>query len=876
MRARAALLVFAALAPSAAGAQGGGDAHAARPVVAAARLDGAVRVDGRLTERAWAGAEPAAGFTQSEPRDGEPATERTDVRVLVGEDALYVGARMHDRRAGTIRRRLTRRDDPAAAASAASDAFVVSLDPFHDHRTGVRFTVTPAGSLADAAVAQSQPPDASWDAVWEARTTVDAEGWTAEIRIPLSQLRYARGGAERGGGATWGVQFERFILRLQERDLFAYVPRGDRAGVERYGHLTGLGRLPASRRLEVLPYTAQRATHLGSASASALASGVDHRSRAGVDLEYAPGGGLSLAATVNPDFGQVEVDPAVVNLTTIETRFPERRPFFVEGSNAFAFGRLRAYNFVQHPTAFFSRRVGRPPQLRPPDARRAVATLAPAQSEIAVASKLTGRTAGGWSVGALHARTREALGRSLLGDGAVREGVVEPASDVGVARVVRDFRGGMSSVGGIVTAVERDLDDATRPLLRSSATAGGLDLAHAWGGHGWALDASALWSTVRGSASAIELAQRSRVHYFQRPDARHGRLDPARTALGGAAGQAAVTRLRGRWVGSLAYQDVSPGFEGNDLGYQGVAGRRALSTDLHYQRNDPGRVFLNYIIWPFTTHLWSYDGDRIRNVPYNDYNFWLQGQLRNFWQVILWEGYNPRAVDDRLTRGGPAALSPSSWWSYAELRSDERRAYAAALTASRERDDLGGHATTVSAALTWRPGSSARLRLEPSLTDRRDAANFVQYVPDPGAPATRALFATLDRTTLALDTRLDWTFTPRLTLQLYAQPLVDAGTYAGFKELRAPRTLDFVVRGRDVGSLPYEIPSPDFGFRSLRGNVVLRWEYRPGSTLYVAWQQQREATAAAGDFALGRDLRSLARIPADDVLLVKASYWLGL
>jgi hypothetical protein len=897
---RVVVLIAATLATSAAstGAQsanaarherlGGGlrtDNHELRPTATASLTSAHIRIDGKLTEDDWQRAAPVTRFVQVEPSAGRAPTEQTEVRFLVGKEALFIGARMFDSHAAAIRRRLSRRDDDVL-----SDRLTVSLDAFHNHRTAVRFSVSASGSIADATVGARLIADASWDPVWESATTMDEGGWTAELRIPLSQFRYA------AGVDVWGVQIERYLLRMQERDAFAFASPNERSIVENYGHLSGVGQLVAGNHVEILPYLSERASFLSAPSTSALSSSQEHRVRAGADVRYAVSSSLTLNASVNPDFGQVEVDPSVVNLTVFETLFPEKRPFFVEGNEFFEFGRMRAYNLHPFPQAFFSRRIGRAPQLAPPNIGAANAIVSPDQSDILVATKLTGRSGSGWSLGALHALTREARARALLSDGTVTSGVAEPMTSFAVVRSTRDFAAGRTTLGLVATSVDRNLNDSSARVLRSSARVAGIDVRHAWGNRAWALDGDFSLSAVHGSTSAITMTQRSSAHYLQRPDRSDAHFDSTRRSLSGFAGEVALTKLRGSWVGNIAYQDVSPGFEVNDLGREQSAGRHLLSTDLHYQNFTPGRFLNNYIIWPFTNHQWNYDGEPLPNVGLPTYNFWVQGQLRNFWNFVLWTGYSPRFVDDQLTRGGPAGSSRLGGLRHVELKSNQGKALAASVLGEFETREGGGRRTTIGGGAAWRPVPNALFRVDPALSTQRDPSQFVRRIGPTAsmtAPVGGALFGQLDRRTLSIDARAEWTFSPKLTLQAYVQPFYDRGQFRAFKQLRTPRTLDYEQFGRDVGTVTrtgdevlidpdatgpateFSIADPDYSIRSFRGNAVLRWEYRPGSTLFVVWQQQPGGQGGYRDLQFRRDPTDDRWLPADNVLLLKGTYWLS-
>src|SRR5215217_2441718 len=404
-----------------------GGAHAHAREIRAAQLEGNIEVDGQLNEPAWAQAEPASGFIQTDPIEGEPATENTEVRVLIGTDALYIGARLYDRGPGRVKAVLARRDDDVE-----SDEFDVYLDTFHDHLSGVRFRITPGGAILDGILgssAQGSDEDLSWDPVWESGTQMDSLGWTAELRIPLSQLRY-----NSTADGIWGIQLYRKILRKGEEDWFSFVPKSEFSGVSRYAHLVGLEKLQPQRRLEMAPYVLARAAYAPAVAGDPFRSGHDYNGSAGLDLKYGLTSDLTLSGTVNPDFGQVEVDPAVVNLSAFETFYPEKRPFFVEGADVFRFGGIRANNSFNFPEFFFSRRIGREPQRNLGGAGFDYLD-SPTETSIRAATKLSGRTRNGWSLGIIDAVTAKEQARFLDGGGLEQQTPVEPLTNYFVARV---------------------------------------------------------------------------------------------------------------------------------------------------------------------------------------------------------------------------------------------------------------------------------------------------------------------------------------------------------------------------------------------------------------------------------------------------------
>lgn len=858
--------------------------HAAdAPVARAAPLEGAIRIDGRLDEEAWDAAEPITRFTQMEPSEGEPASERTEVRILIGGDALYIGARMYERDPSRIRARLARRDE-----SVDGDVIGIFLDSRHDHLTAYYFRITAGGAVRDAVVGERGGLDLSWDAVWEAAVTTDSLGWTAEVRIPLSQIPYAR-----DGDGIWGLQIERFRWNDQERAVFAYTPKTETQGPPRYGHLHGLDDLPSPGRLELLPYVTARGEHRTVAEDNPFRSGRDLFANAGIDVRYRVTPSLTLNATVNPDFGQVEVDPAVVNLTAFETFFQERRPFFVEGQQLFSFGTLRTFNSSSRPTLFFSRRIGRAPQ-RFIGGDGIQHVDAPDQSTIAFASKVTGRTDGGWSLGIMEALTLRESADFIDADDARQSAQVEPLTNYLVGRVRREMAGGNTVIGGYASAVNRDLgDEVLQLMLRREAYIGGVDLNHSWDNRRWALDAAVAGSRVGGSTGAMARTQRSSARYYQRPDARSFDFDPDRTTLGGHYAHAALSRTSGRWIGSLALQETSPGFEANDVGFQTQADRRSISTLVGRQETQPGRLTRSHVLALFANQGWNRDGDRINE----GYGAIAEGQFLNFWRLNLNLWFGDEAYSDRLTRGGPLTLQPRLYESWVGVGSDPRGRVQSFFYNGLGRDEAGHWRVNAGASFSYQPSPTIRVALEPDFTAMHSPAQFLLAAPDDALTATyggRYVFAELDQRQLALVTRVDWTFNPRLSLQVYLQPLVASGEFAHFKELAAPRTYDFNVYGRDVGTIQREsgvvsinpdadpgtdnslvIGDPDFNFRSLRGNAVLRWEYRPGSTLFFVWQQSRVGFEPFGDFNVGRDYGAIFSAKPENVFAVKATYWIA-
>ena len=861
------------------------------PAITAVRVDHPPTLDGRLDDPVWALATPVTELIQSDPDEGKPVSEATAVRIVYDADALYVGARLFDSEPRRIARQLGRRD-----SFTQSDDFVILLDSYHDHRTAFRFDVNPAGVKGDVLTGdEGRFWDNSWDPVWDVATSVDSLGWTAEMRIPFSQLRFSRAQDQ-----VWGVRLVRIIQRKNEFSLFPFVGKTESGFVSRFAHIVGLRDIPAPRRLELLPYAVGRGSyHTPDVAGNPFDDGSNHFGGAGLDLKYGVTSNLTLDAAINPDFGQVEIDPAFVNLTAFEQFLEERRPFFIEGADIFSFraGGESRNEFVDTPQFFYSRRIGRPPQGYATSPGQFVDT--PDNTTILSAAKLTGKTAGGWSVGVLDAVT--ARERATVADtltGARSRDEVEPATNYFVGRLKRDFQRGNTGLALLATAVNRNLDTRSLDFLRAAAYAGGVDFFHRWHKNTYVVSGTLGGSYIRGDTLAIQLAQRSSNRYYQRPDASGLRYDPTRTSLAGLTAELYIDKVAGNWLWGVAGSTTTPGFEVNDLGFHQRVDRIVASASVSRRWTRPGKVFRQAAVNLFAAPRWNYDGDPVRRALLG-FGF---GQFRNYWGVEFNFNYRARVLDDRLTRGGPLAEQPAWWELGGGFFSDDRKRVTGNLFASYSGDQAGGWSVGVFSRATVRPSGAVSLSLRPAYVVERSAAQYVRRVSDTTAGATlgaRYVFAQLLQHSLNVSLRLNLTVSPTLSFQLFTQPFTFSGDYQAFKDLRARKTFAFNTYGRDNGSTitydqaaetytvdpdgggpaaPFAIGNPDFRVRSFRSNAVLRWEYRPGSTLFVVWTQNRSGFFPFDpDFDLGRDLgRELFKDRPTNVLLVKLNYWLSL
>jgi hypothetical protein len=685
----------------------------------------------------------------------------------------------------------------------------------------------------------------------------------------------------------------RDIARRNERDSWSPWKQTDPGFVSNEGDLTGIVDIPTPRRLELMPYLSAKLTRAPGDRANPFYRSNDTKPSAGADLKYGLPSGLTLTATVNPDFGQVEVDPAVVNLSAYETFFPEKRPFFVEGANIFNIGSINGGPSYGNQQIFYSRRIGRAPQ-RFADGQF---VDSPDASTILGAGKLTGKV-GSWTVGLLNALTAEETARTVDAARVETSTAVEPMTNYLVGRIRRDFRGGQTVLGFGGTAVNRDLGDTVfKNLLRSSADVGSVDFDHKWGNRQWQLTGALSKSLIQGSRAVITSAQQSSARYYQRPDADYLSLDPNANSLTGTSAKLGLNKS-GDWSFSATAKDISPGFEVNDLGFMGRVDYRNIGGGGSYNNSEAGKLLRSYNLFAGTNHAWNHGGDKIWTSFFNQITL----NFTNLWNLYAGGEYDPSALDDRLTRGGPLGRQPTQYGLWTQINTDTRKTISYNLYADYYGDDKKGYQKDLTFGVDVRPSSSIRVTVSPNLSLYHNTIQFVRGTTDALATSTygrRYVFSDLYQTTLSATTRVEWTLTPLLSFQLYAQPFASAGRFRNFKELTAPGSQSYVRYGQDNGSTITAVPgpaggqtesytvdpdgagpaatfaigNPDFRTHSLRGNAVVRWEYRPGSALFFVWQQQREDFLPfEGDFRTRRETRMIFGRPSN-VFLVKATYW---
>jgi len=887
-----AILVLAALALAAAGSawsqSGLTEPAKSRPddprtvrTIAALPAGGPVVIDGVLSENVWQ-SPGAGGFTQRDPWDGQPASEPTTVWVAFDRDNLYIAARLSDSEPSKIAGRLGRRDE-----FVESDWFDVGLDPYQDRRSGYFFGVNPFGSIEDGTISNDEEIDETWDGVWASAARIDDLGWTVEMRIPFDQLRFRRRDVQ-----VWGVNFQRMIKRKNEEDHFAWVPKEESGLVSRFAELTGLTGIAAGRRLEVAPFALSKAAFSPAVAGDPFRVGHEAGASAGFDLKGGLSSNLTLNLSVNPDFGQVEVDPAVINITDQETYYEEKRPFFVEGASIFDFGRggpnvNRTFGWAD-PDLFYSRRIGRSPQGRPSGA--GFFDL-PDWTTILGAAKVTGKIGRDFNLGVISAATsREYAAVDFGGSRSAAE--VEPFSHYGVARGLKEFGEGRSGLGFMATSLLRDLrPGALEDSLSRSALAFGVD---GWTfldqDREWALAGWGALTTVHGSPEAMTALQLSSLHYYQRPDADWVEVDEAATSLSGWAGRLYVNKQKGNVVFNAALGAMSPGFEANDLGYHIRGDIVNGHVEAGYRELQPGRLFRSWSATASYYRNYDFGWNRVGEYVYLD----GKAQFLNYWTAALHLDWEPPKTSHYLTRGGPVAFYPAGETIRLTLTGDDRKPLVLKASGQYRYHPSGGYNYQISLGLTWKPSPNFSLSVGPGYSWRYSESQWVRKVDDPLKTSTygvRYVLADIVQKTLPIETRVSWTFTPRLSLQAYLQPYVATGDFSAFKELSAAGTFDFDYYGAGGSTIafadgvytvdpdgaagpaaPFTFPEQDFSLKSLRGTVVLRWEYRPGSMLYFVWTQRRADSSDPGDFELWRDLGDLFRAPGENIFMIKFSY----
>jgi hypothetical protein len=831
------------------------------------RLEGTPpEIDGRLEDEAWKQGEWSGDFKQQIPTEGAAPSKPTELKVLYDDRHVYFAIRAHDDPA-LVHRYPGRRDD------FTGDIVGVCFDSYNGKRTGFEFDLTAGGSKIDLILGNGETEwDTTWDPVWDGMVGHDEKGWTAEFRVPLNQLRYGPQDAQ-----VWGLHCWRWIDRNREEVQWQLIPRKNTGRMYQLGELHGIRGLPRPRHVELLPHVLGKA----SSGPSVPAGGTDGSGSAGLDAKLGLTSNFTLDGTVNPDFGQVEADPSVVNLTAYETFYEEKRPFFLEGR------KILTFEIEEADQLFYSRRIGAPPSGLPFLAPGETASL-PESTTILGAFKVTGRTAGGLSVAALQAFTQKET-VTVTSPLRRRDAVVEPFGSYTVARLHKDWDKGNTSLGGMFTSTHRWVNDAALSFLPAQATTGGLDFTRHFGDRAWVLEASGVMSHVTGEPEAILALQRNAVHYYQRPGADHLAMDPGRTSLTGHGGSMRVGRSESSRLRLLDhFHWYSPGLELNDIGYLRQADLIANQVFLGWSEPTPKGIFRSYSFQLAREDQWDFGGLATGSSTELD----ASGEFKNKWEAHAQLSYQD-VVDTRMLRGGPALR----WHDYFEAslggQTDSSRRVWGRLYGEHAwaRDDDNSRASELSGYLNLRPSNRLSLSASASYERLRDNLQYVATADTDGG--ARWVLGQIDQDTWSFVFRVNLSITPDLTVQYYGSPFIGTGRYTAFKKatdtlakanadrfhLYGPDEIAYrpeanAYRVTEAGGGPsYSFGNPDFSFQQFRSNLVARWEWKPGSSVYVVWSQGRTGFAPSWTDSFHNNWGDLWSTRPDNVFLVKLSYW---
>ncbi len=859
--------------------------------IKAVKLTSKISIDGKLEESVYKFPAAVNSFTQRQPNESKPASEKTDVWVFYDDDAIYFCAKMYDSHPDSIMALLGRRDN-----FQNSDFFAAAIDPYHDKQTGYFFVINPLGAIVDGTMYNDSWNDDSWNGIWDYAASINDDGWSAEMKIPFSQLRF-----NASDSMKWGINFQREIERRKEESYMIMVPKKESGFVSHFAELDGLEGIKNKPRIEVLPYVVQKAQSLVHDPNDPFYKGNRYKTTLGGDIKIGLGSNLSLDATINPDFGQVEVDPAVVNLSAFETYFDEKRPFFIEGSNLLNFGRGGSnnnwnFNFGS-PNFVYSRRIGRSPQYYP-DANGYIDQ--PNETRILGAAKITGKPAENFSLYGLTAITQR-MSAPIDDNGKRYEEEVEPLTSYSAFRGLKEFNSGNQGLGFILTSVNRNLNNQNlRSILPQNGFVGGVD--------GWTMldedktyAINGYWtgSYVKGKTDAIIGLQKKSYRYLQRPDATYARLDSSKTSLTGSMGRVMLNKQKGNFYLNTAFGYITPGFEYNDLGFQWKTNALNAHLVLGYRWFETDGIFRTKSLYTFAFKNYDFEG----NLDGDGYGGFINLELENYYGFQFEGFYFPSTFSAGLTRGGPSTISPSGYSLYFSNYTDSRKAITANTYLNVVGDELGSINYSGGISAEVKVGSNLTVSVGPNLSYYLEKLQWVTKINDALFTPTygsRYVFAEMTQKTISANIRVNWTFTPVLSLQLFVQPLFSTGKYDTFKQLKKAGSMNYEVYGKDgstitynsennsysivpsdlnagnygwIGNSGYMIKNPNFNYKSFKANMVLRWEFNPGSTLYFVWTHDKQDFRNPGTLQLNKDFSSLMEAPPNNIFLVKVSYW---
>ncbi len=826
-------------------------------------------IDGLLNDDCWKEGKWEGNYRQFMPNEGDEPSKETEIKILYDEENIFVAIRAYDD-IESIDNQMGRRDD------FVGDIVGVCFDSYYDHRTGFEFDLTAAGCKLDVLLLNDRW-DTNWDAVWYGKVGMEDSAWVAEMQIPLTQLRY--GNKE---DQVWGMHAWRWINRNQEEDQWNLMPRDNPGFLYSIGEIHGIKGIEKNKRIEFLPYTVGKIKTYPPESGNPYADGFDPGISFGIDGKIGITSDFTVDYTINPDFGQVEADPSVLNLSAFETYYEEKRPFFLEGRNIFDFN----YGGDQ---LFYSRRIGHSPSHYPSLDDNEYAKQ-PENTSIISALKLSGKTKDGLSIGIIESITANEYAL-IDSSGSETKEKVEPLSNYFVGRLQKDINESNTIIGGMITAVNRDISDIHLNFLNSSAITGGIDAKHYWNNKTYYIDFQGVFSQINGDELAIYNAQKSSSRYYQRPDADYLSLDSTKTSLSGYGTRLSVGKgSNGKWRFRQIIVTRSPGLELNDIGYQQSADNIKTGTMIGYEETEPKSIFRNYSIYTNADIAWDYGGEYINTFYYNSFNI----QFKNKWSFNYNFNRSSKINDTRLLRGGPAFNLKGFWCQSLWVGTDYSKVLAFGFSYHFHRyDDKLSKIDDFSPEIVYKLTKS--LKIFTTLNYSRHKNNY-QWVDFDNDIENQYLLAFLDQKTLGIVFRIDYAINPELTIQYYGNPYISVGNYSKYKLITNPGTENISDQYYEFSDNElvlssdntYQIPqnsigidnaiftNPDFNFRQFPSNLVARWEYKPGSALYLVWSMNMSESEETSNFQLMNNVKTLFNSSATNIFLVKFNYWFSL
>ncbi len=840
-----------------------------------------ITIDGKFDEPVWQTVGWEDHFVQHEPDEGASPYQQTEFAILYDDNNVYVAIKALDKSPDSISMRVTRRDETDG------DLVGVFFDTYYDKRTSFGFIVSAAGVKSDFTdTNDGENEDNNWNPIWWVKTSKTDEGWNAEMRIPLTQLRF-----DNSDKHLWGLQVLRFIFRKEEMSAWQPMKREKNGFVSQFGTIDGINNIHPKQTLDIMPYVVARTERFEKESDNPFKrSGKKNGLDAGLDAKIGLTNYLTLDLTVNPDFGQVEADPSEVNLSTYETFFEEKRPFFIEGKNILTYKLNFGDGDLAYDGLFYSRRIGRRPSYYPELNDGEYADV-PNATSIIGAAKITGKTKDGWSVGMLESVTAKE-NAEIKGPGVDRTETVEPFTNYFVGRLQKDFNEGNTYVGGMVTSVNRSLNDPHLDFLHKAAYSGGLDFVHKWNDKKWEFDASTYFSHVTGTTEAITQTQESFLRTFQRPGQNYMKLDTNRTSLTGQGGKLLLGEFAGNQKFMFAVSWKSPGLELNDAGYLQSADNIMEVFWTGYRFYKPFLIFrqanlnLNqWIVWDFGGNITEPGGNINGNV-----------QFKNYWGIFTSFNVSGTQRMNAVLRGGPTLKIPGYTNFNLGFHSNQQKKFTTEFSTSIYNSFEKEYRKNIylSFGVGYRPMKTLSINLNPGISKYHEDLQYVtqqDYLND-----KRYVMAHIDRNTINMSVRINYNITPDLTIQYWGQPFIATGKYSEYKYITnslADKLTDryqifnenqisynadselYMVDDNSDGVSDYSFDKPDFNVKEFLSNLVIRWEYRPGSTLYLVWSQNRNHYVNEGRFNFSDNLNDLFDQKGHDIFLVKLSYRFG-